>query len=500
MQKYWAEMEQEKVYTSNIENVEKNSHASSFVAKERNQQNEFTRSTAERKLVRKINYTFMPFVVFIIFIQFVDKSTLSVAGVYSLFQDTHIDRSQFSWLGSIFYLGYLCMQPINSYLLQRLPTAQYVGTVLILWGACLACTSLAKNFSQLAALRFLLGFFEAITYPSMFLLISTFYRRSEQVLWFGVMFMSNGLAGILGSIIGYAIGYMPTVGDISPWKWNMIIFGSLTALTGIIFFFFLPDTPYSRWFRLSGEECSIVEERIRDNAVVRTFHVNYSHIKEALLEPRLYCYCLISLLVNLQNGALTTFSALIISDLGFSSGNSVLLNIPGGAVSIILVACLITISRRYNEIIYVAMVACTISMAGVICLAAIPGGGVKLIGLYLSWACNPAYILLQTSISSNVSGYTKKIFYTSCNIVFYTFGNFIGPLMLVQKEAPRYISGLSGYAAANALCIILYGYVRYTYVKENKKRNLDPRSDNVALPDELEDLTDVENKHFTYRT
>ena len=68
MQKYWAEMEQEKVYTSNIENVEKNSHASSFVAKERNQQNEFTRSTAERKLVRKINYTFMPFVVFIIFI------------------------------------------------------------------------------------------------------------------------------------------------------------------------------------------------------------------------------------------------------------------------------------------------------------------------------------------------------------------------------------------------------------------------------------------------
>jgi hypothetical protein len=69
MQKYWAEMEQEKVHTSNIEDVEKNSHASSFVTKERNRQNEFTKSPAERKLVKKINYTFMPFVVFIIFIQ-----------------------------------------------------------------------------------------------------------------------------------------------------------------------------------------------------------------------------------------------------------------------------------------------------------------------------------------------------------------------------------------------------------------------------------------------
>src|SRR6478735_4299751 len=97
--------------------------------------------------------------------QFLDKSILSTAGALTLFEDTHIDRTQFSWLGSIFYLGFLVMQPINNYLLQRLPTSKYVGTVLVLWGASLACTALAKNFSQLAGLRFLLGFFEAITYP-----------------------------------------------------------------------------------------------------------------------------------------------------------------------------------------------------------------------------------------------------------------------------------------------------------------------------------------------
>jgi hypothetical protein len=62
------------------------------------------------------------------------------------------------------------------------------------------------------------------------------------------------------------------------------------------------------------------------------------------------------------------------------------------------------------------------STVGMICLTAIPGGGAKLIGFYLSWGCTALYLLQQASITANVSGYTKKIFYTSGNLVFYTFG------------------------------------------------------------------------------
>ncbi|KAG1384639.1 hypothetical protein G6F61_000274 [Rhizopus arrhizus] len=474
-------MEKEKVYISNVEDIKKERNDSDSSYEE--QGLPATKSVAEKKLFRKINYTFVPFVTFILFNQFLDKSILSTAGALTLFEDTHIDRTQFSWLGSIFYLGFLVMQPINNYLLQRLPTSKYVGTVLVLWGASLACTALAKNFSQLAGLRFLLGFFEAITYPSMFLLVSSIYRRSEQVIFFGIMFMSNGVASMVGNLVSYGIAYMPTVGDITPWKWAMIIFGCATTLTGITYFLFLPDTPYSRWFRLTEEEEKIVEERVRDNAV-----------------SRLYCYSFIALFINLQNGALTTFGTIIITDLGFSSKNAILLNIPFGAVLIILDLIFINISKRKSEIIYVAIAACVVSMIGIILLAAIPSGGIKLMGLYLTSGCNPAYLLLQTSISSNVSGYTKKIFYTSSSLVFYTIGNFIGPLMLVTKEAPRYTSGLGAYIGANVLCIILFGYVRYTYVRRNKERNLDPKVDTVALPDELEDITDIENRYFVYRT
>jgi MFS family permease len=392
------------------------------------------------------------------------------------------------------------MQLPNNWMLQRFPVSKYVGTILVIWGFSLFTAAWAKNFSQLAALRFLLGFFEAVTYPSMFLLVATMYRRSEQVVWFGVMFMSNGASVILGSIISVGILQMPTVGVYSPWKWSMIIFGSLTVIMGFVYFIFLPDKPTSRWFRLTEEEKLIIEDRVRDNAVVPTLHVNYSQIWEALREPRFYCYCLISLLINLQNGALTTFSTIIVSDLGFSGLATVLLNIPSGIMTILLIAIFTYISKKKNEMLYTAMGSCTVSLIGLICLTAIPGGGVKLIGLYLSWGGTPTYLLQQASITSNVSGYTKKIFYTACNLIFYTLGNFIGPILLRERDAPRYLTGMGVYVAANVVVILLLGYIRFTYARENKKRHLDKRTNNIALPDGLQDITDAQNKNFVYHT
>lgn len=97
----------------------------------------------------------------------------------------------------------------------------------------------------------------------------------------------------------------------------MIIWGAVTILLGIVFFLFLPDSPYSRWFRIKPEEEIIIEERSKDNAVVRNKAVKLSHIKEALTEPRFYCYFIMSLLINLQNGAITLFAAQITVSMGF---------------------------------------------------------------------------------------------------------------------------------------------------------------------------------------
>ncbi|KAG0185730.1 hypothetical protein DFQ28_008926, partial [Apophysomyces sp. BC1034] len=52
-----------------------------------------------------------------------------------------------------------------------------------------------------------------------------------------------------------------------------------------------------------------------------------------------------------------------------------------------------------------------ISAIGMVLIIVIPVPKVKLIGLCLQMAIVTTYVLMLTSISNNVSGYTKKIFY-----------------------------------------------------------------------------------------
>ncbi|KAI8149502.1 major facilitator superfamily domain-containing protein [Fennellomyces sp. T-0311] len=461
----------------------------------------FVKSPEEKKLVKKINWVFMPLVIMILFVQFIDKSTLTVSALFGIYEDTHITHNEFGWLGSMFYVGYLCIQLPNQYLLQRVQISKYLGAILFIWGVTLACHALGQNFAQLAGLRFLLGFWEGATYPAIFLLISTLYRRSEQVLWFGAMFAANAASICIGSLIAYGVGKMDGHLGIRAWKWSMIIFGIVTFFLGFPFFLFLADKPKSRWFRLTPEEEKIVDERSRDNAVVQNKVIKQEHMYEALKDPRLYCFFFISLLLNLQNGAISTFVSQIINSMGFDPLTSVLLNIPYGASIVFFVGVAVFLSHHYDEIGIIAILSSLLPMLGAILLLVLPHGPVQLLGLYCS-TTSSAYTLLQTYISSNVSGYTKKIFYTSGNLVAYCIGNFVGPLMMVEHQAPRYIGAMIGFAVADFLCALMFFYVRWSQSKENKRR-LKLKEEGL-LPPEPEnrqeiDLTDKEDLHFVYR-
>lgn len=106
-----------------------------------------------------------------------------------------------------------------------------------------------------------------------------------------------------------------------------------------------------------------------------------------------------------------------------------------------------------------------------------------------------SYVLLLTSLANNVTGYTKKIFYSSCTIVLYTIGNFAGPLMTMNQPAP-YIGGMIGFCVANALAIILMMIAHFSMLKENRRRLA---STTERKFDVLDDLTDRENTNIIYR-
>jgi hypothetical protein len=78
---------------------------------------------AEKRLVRKLDMFIIPFICVTYLITYVDKATLSYgaqtpsyaadytnglqAAIFGLTKDVHLVGTQYSWLGSIFYFGYL---------------------------------------------------------------------------------------------------------------------------------------------------------------------------------------------------------------------------------------------------------------------------------------------------------------------------------------------------------------------------------------------------------
>lgn len=110
------------------------------------------------------------------------------------------------------------------------------------------------------------------------------------------------------------------------------------------------------------------------------------------------------------------------------------------------------------------------------------------------WAFAAGFVMLLVSVANNVAGYTKKVFYSCALMVFYTFGNFIGPFLMVPSQAPLYVGGMVGCIVANAVTIILLLYTRWSMAKENRRRIANP-TNQVLLPN----MTDVENENFIYR-
>ena len=177
--------------------------------------------------------------------------------------------------------------------------------------------------------------------------------------------------------------------------------------------------------------------------------------------------------------------------------NAILLSIPSGVVDCIFIIIGVWANRRYGHTIYIAIIFLVLAIIGLVLLVAIPQPQVKLVGLYLSWSYCVSYTLILVCVANNVSGYTKKIFYSSGIIVGYTVGNFVGPLLMVSWQAPLYLGGMIGCMGANLVCIFLLLIARYTMAKVNNVRLHADNKD--APPPGTDDLTDQEDTRFIYR-
>ena len=218
------------------------------------------------RLLRKIDLHIMPIMCIVYGLNYLDKTTLSYASIMGLQTDLSLTKSNYQWLGSIFYIGYLGFEYPTSRLLQRLPLAKYSAFNIILWGLTLSCTAATSNFAGIASVRLILGMFEAAVTPGFVLFTSQWYTKKEQGFRTGIWFSFNGFANVLGGLVAYGVarGMFGRSVALAGWKIIFLVWGLFTMVTGIIFLLVMPDSPLKARF-LRDSERRLVIERTRHN-------------------------------------------------------------------------------------------------------------------------------------------------------------------------------------------------------------------------------------------
>lgn len=120
-----------------------------------------------------------------------------------LLEDANIDTNQFANLSLLFYVAFLAFEIPHAYLMQRFPTAKYLGVMVACWGLCVATTAACNDYGSLVAVRFLLGAFESVISPSLIVITTMWYKRSEQPRRVGLWYIGVGLGVIVGSLASF---------------------------------------------------------------------------------------------------------------------------------------------------------------------------------------------------------------------------------------------------------------------------------------------------------
>lgn len=169
------------------------------------------------------------------------------------------DRS-IGWLLSAFTLIYGFVGIFMGWLIDRGKRIWIVSIGVALWSAATIATGTAKNFAQLFAARMGVGVGEATLSPATFSMIGDSFpteKRGKPIAFYSsALPIGAGLASLLsGAIIAWTASSgtqsLPFFGELSPWRFTLILVG----LPGILFaaFFLFMKEPARRPVPVSAE-------------------------------------------------------------------------------------------------------------------------------------------------------------------------------------------------------------------------------------------------------
>jgi len=134
------------------------------------------------------------------------------------------------WLGSAFFLTYMCSAPLLGLIADRVSRWIIVGSAVILWSLATGCSGLAATFGVLFATRICVGIGEGGYGPAAPTILADLFPIEKR----GRIMAIFCAAIPVGSALGYVVGGL--VGAHIGWRWAFYMLAPPGILLGLLCF------------------------------------------------------------------------------------------------------------------------------------------------------------------------------------------------------------------------------------------------------------------------
>lgn len=345
---------------------------------------------------------------------------------------------------------------------------------MIIWGIISGCQAATRNFGDLVAVRFLLGFAEAPYFPGATYLMSTWYTRKELSHRFAAFYTGPAIANMFGGLIAAGVlKNLEGLAGLEAWRWLFIIEAIMTVVISFPSFFVLPDFPVSTpW--LTEEERAYAVWRISadigddydDSKETGLLHA----AKLAALDYRTWIFVIMQHCVLLSQNV-TFFFPSVVNTLGYDKIETLLLTAPVWVATFLLNLFVLWSASRTGERCIHLCLSMLLTIIGNIMLITIHTRGPRFLGMFfMAMGAQPAFMIILTWIANTFPRpLAKRAAIIAIVNMIGNSSNIYGSYLYPSSAAPQYVMAGATISSVGGLCIFMAIVMRFVLIHENQK-------------------------------
>ncbi|KAK8139445.1 hypothetical protein PG984_002825 [Apiospora sp. TS-2023a] len=451
---------------------------------------------AERRLLRKLDFTVYPILFIVYMMSFLDRINISNAKIQGMAHDLELDEgNRFNIALFIYFIPYILLEVPSNMIIRRVRPSWYLSGLMVCWGVINMCMGFVQTYQGLVVLRFFLGAFEAGVMPGIIYLTSMYYKRHEFQTRMSFFFCSTLMGGAVGGLLAFGISYLGGSHGLAAWRWIYIIEGAITAGIALLAAFLIVDWPEQCRFLTAAEKNLIRRRLAADGAEEAQMDtLNAQAWRLILRDWKIWLGALVYMGVGVTGYATTFFMPTILLEFGWKAVDALARTIPVylvSALGMLLVARLSDHLKHRSGFILAGCGVATVGYAMLLCQSSLTRDAKFAAVFLVSLGGYVATPMALAWLANNLSGHWKRGFGSGTQVMLGNIAGIVASNIFLVAEAPRYPTGYGvalGMTWLGGLATIAMALGLWL---ENRKRDRGGRDDRLLLPEaELRNLGD----------